>query len=266
MNRVIAAVCVSILVWQAFWMRRACAVTLFPHDAATSLAAVDDFQSTMTLSESIKFHGSTKTSLLICENGFVTFDSGFYGGEVLPLSKTWIAPFGADILGNAVELKYQTFTSSAELTSASDYVNKIYTTDNFVATTVYVISWVDAKKFSLNPDAKVNTFQLAIATDGQMTYAIFLYENIEWYPAVIGASAGDSTSYYRVCDTDKFMATFLPLKSNNQCADPGVIVFRLDESTWTQAGYTCSTLHTAVTCPSSNAIPDANRAQRCSSR
>lgn len=250
---------------QYFMQGIAKAVTLFPHGSASELDVINDFLYTEALSTPIFFHGSSKSSVYVSGEGFVTFDGGFSSGDSFPLTTNWISPFGANMLEYNGKFKKQEISTTDVLTKASDLVNEIYKTDNFAATSVLVVTWVDVKKFSPTPDARANTFQLALATDGAAkSYALYLYEKIEWYPAQIGVSAGDSSSFYRICDTDKYMATFLPIKSSNQCAAPGVIVFRLDQSVWPQSEFPCSLLHTAIRCSTNPGIPEANRNIRCS--
>ncbi|XP_053394372.1 alpha-tectorin-like [Mercenaria mercenaria] len=241
------------------------AVTLFPHDGATSLTVIDDSLEEVSLAQQAFFHGSPRTTIYISENGMVTFEDGFYGGISHPLTKPWIAPSGADVVGNAGELKYETFDTagSTELTKASDLVNEVYTTDNFQASFVFVVTWYNVK---IDNGNRVNTFQLALSSDSstKRTYAIFLYENeIQWYPEEIGASAGDNTSFYHVCDVGYNGITSLRKKSNSQCGTEGVIVFRLDQSTWTQDGNMCTRVYRVLSCRAKPGIPETNRDLRC---
>lgn len=240
------------------------AVTLFSYDSATSLAVTDDIAEPVTLTTPVSFHGNDYTQIYISENGMVTFEDGFYGGITHPLTKPWLAPFGADVYPNQGEITHQIVNTagSAELTKATDLIAEIYPDDSFQAAEVFVVTWLHVK--NLASSNTENTFQLALCTDGsQKSYAIFLYEKIEWYPAVIGVSAGDSSSFYRVCGTDKYGVTFFPIKSNSQCATDGALVFRLHDSAWNAPGYTCTPVYTAITCTAKPGIPEENRDQRC---
>ena len=72
--------------------------------------------------------------------------------------------------------------------------------------------------------AQVNTFQAVLATNGTVTFAVFLYQDIEWGRAQIGFNAGDGYSSFMLDEvlTDE-TADELP-----NVEKPGVFVFRID--------------------------------------
>lgn len=132
---------------------------------------------------------------------------------------------------------------------------------NFAATAVEIITWDHVGYYNLHID-KANTFQLLIATDGMQTYSFFLYPTytyataptsrggINWttgdantagtYPSV-GFDAGDGTHYYNASGSRTSQVLNLPTMTNAIPANPGVQVFRVDQSSIAPPGATVGT-------------------------
>ncbi|KAL4238765.1 laminin-1 binding [Mactra antiquata] len=230
--------------------------TLYDHSSATPLVLLDDLTHPITVSQPIIIHGGGYSTFYVSDNGMITFDNSFLGTS-WPLNVPWIAPFGADI--TAGDLKSQTINdpTSQVIITTNSLVNDVYPDDSFLATEITVVSWLDVQRFSLSGGSEVNSFQLVLATDTTKSYAIFLYENIEWYPPdVIGISSGDPGHNYMLCNTDKSGMLLLPYQSNFQCsASPGVIVLRIDTPSWTQV-FPCINLYTPIECLPSSGVRD----------
>ena len=70
-----------------------------------------------------------------------------------------------------------------------------------------------------------NTFQLVLASDRERSFAIFLYEEINFGPgAVAGFDAGNGSRFYNI------PATFQNLNSTSNVNRTGVYIFRIDSN------------------------------------
>ncbi len=69
-----------------------------------------------------------------------------------------------------------------------------------------------------------NTFQIILATDGQISFVVYLYEDIRWEDVitVVGFNRGDGIKSFTV-DVD-----FLQLPSLSNIDKPGVFLYRVD--------------------------------------
>ncbi|WAR19086.1 TECTA-like protein [Mya arenaria] len=215
-----------------------CQSVILDHATATELSLYDDYLHILTLPTAVRLRGTDYSNIYVSDNGLIAFDSSFttVGSELSNLvgSNKWLAPFGSDVVESpAAELKHQTFNQGTETAVVDAYVSGVFPDASFTASVVYVITWLGVKKVADTTTA-TNTFQLALATDGSQTFAAFLYDTIEWYPAVVGVGGGDG-SVQQVCYTNTLSAKHLPERSNsdNCGAEPGVIVFRIDDtSAW----------------------------------
>ena len=81
----------------------------------------------------------------------------------------------------------------------------------------------------------MNTFQAVLATDGTMTYVMFLYEDIEWgsNQTTIGFNAGDR---FQSITLPESLTTegVLNLENTTNVGIPGVYIFRVDQNTGKQ--------------------------------
>ena len=63
-----------------------------------------------------------------------------------------------------------------------------------------------------------------IATDGQRTFVLFLYGDIEWGSANIGFNAGDNLRFFTVPGTDS-----RDIEEGTNVGRRGVYIFRVDQ-------------------------------------
>ena len=74
-----------------------------------------------------------------------------------------------------------------------------------------------------------NTLQVVLATDGEQTYALFLYLDIEWGSSstTIGFNAGDQGRFFTL--PESLTNGVLDLESTSNVGTPGMYVFRIDQ-------------------------------------
>jgi hypothetical protein len=77
-----------------------------------------------------------------------------------------------------------------------------------------------------------NTFQAVLATDGNKTFVLFLYQDIQWrygHRTAIGFSAGDRTRFFNLPESIDFSKR-LQLESLSNVGRPGTFIFRVDQN------------------------------------
>lgn len=75
--------------------------------------------------------------------------------------------------------------SAADLQRAAERVRRSFSASTFQPTAVFVATWERVGYFSQGAD-KVNTYQVAVSSDGTQSYAEFLYadDGIQWVQGV----------------------------------------------------------------------------------
>ena len=71
-----------------------------------------------------------------------------------------------------------------------------------------------------------NTLQVVIATNGQVSFVLYLYSNIEWGVANIGFNAGDNVRSFMVPGARTFQTRNIENGSNVDI--PGLYMYRVD--------------------------------------
>ena len=71
-----------------------------------------------------------------------------------------------------------------------------------------------------------NTLQVVIATNGQVSFVLYLYSNIEWGVANIGFNAGDNVRSFMVPGARTFQTRNIENGSNVNI--PGLYMYRVD--------------------------------------
>ena len=71
-----------------------------------------------------------------------------------------------------------------------------------------------------------NTLQVVIATNGQVSFVLYIYSNIEWGVANIGFNAGDNVRSFMVPGARTFQTRNIENGSNVNI--PGLYMYRVD--------------------------------------
>ena len=76
---------------------------------------------------------------------------------------------------------------------------------------------------------QVNTFQAVLATDGNKTFVMFLYQDIQWSSNTsIGLNAGDGLNFVTVPES-LTLDGVLNLPNTSNVGVPGVYIYRVDQ-------------------------------------
>ena len=75
----------------------------------------------------------------------------------------------------------------------------------------------------------MNSFQVALTSDGEKTFVLFMYREIQWGRgrSTVGFNAGDRVHFYALAqpNTD----TNITLETDSNINVPGVYAFRVDQ-------------------------------------
>lgn len=179
-----------------------------------------------------------------------------YTPFAFPGDKVIIAPYFADVdtrngnvQGDSLnDLYYSARTGSSDLTAVSSVISSAFGT-SFSATSAFIATWDHVGYFARHHDPfTTNTFQVALATDGLDSYAIFNYldDGMYWEagnasggtggfggtPAVAGFDKGDNINYYMILGSKaNGIAEILEDGSNVSIA--GQFIFKVNETTIT---------------------------------
>ena len=178
----------------------------------------------ISLSTPFQFFGNSKSSLWVNNNGNITFDGAMwtYTPFAFPGTREIVAPYFADVdtrdgsvsTDNLNDVWYGGRTDSTSLVAMSSVINTAFGT-SFSATYGFMATWDHVGYYIRHHDSgTTNTFQLALATDGSNSYAIFNYldDGMYWETgdasggtngfggteAVAGFDAGDGTNFYMI--------------------------------------------------------------------
>lgn len=77
----------------------------------------------------------------------------------------------------------------------------------------------------LYPQA-LNTFQIVLVTDGQMSFVLFIYGEIQWGFANVGFNAGDGTRFFMV--PGALTADAISIETDSNVGLPGLYIYRVD--------------------------------------
>ena len=189
------------------------------------------------------FYGKNYGVCHVQNNGIITFGDAptFFSGTLrFPVKRfVLIAPFYGDvstlITGN---IWYRRVSKeSHELKKIKEDIKNIFSNDSDFFSPKYALiaTWYRVGHFHglYAKTDKVNTFQCVITTDGVKSFAIFLYNEMQWaleydplFPARVGFSDGTSNKAYELPASGTQDILHTTAKSNVR--RPGIWVFRID--------------------------------------
>ncbi|XP_068098033.1 uncharacterized protein [Hyperolius riggenbachi] len=166
------------------------------------------------LSRVIPLFGTEYSSLYVNNNGLLSFQSpiGQYVPQALPVAfgNPFLAIFWADVDNRYQgDIYYRESTDPDLLYRATSDVRLYFRDPHFLAQWVFVATWHRVGYFASNTD-KVNTFQVVLSTDGNQTFLLYNYEDIQWPSldangyivygpvALAGLNSGNDTGYYTI--------------------------------------------------------------------
>ncbi|XP_028259487.1 sushi, nidogen and EGF-like domain-containing protein 1 isoform X2 [Parambassis ranga] len=197
------------------------------------------------------FFGDRHSGLYVNNNGLVSFlrEVSQFTPVAFPIAgdRRVVAPFWADVDNRrAGRVFYRESQDPSTLRRASGDVRTYFSEfPNFNATWVLVSTWHQVTFFGGNARTPVNTFQVVLITDGELSFTVFQYNNITWttgmhassggnlaglggIAAQAGFNAGDGKRYFNIpgSRTDDVVN----VEETTNVGYPGRWVFRIDNA------------------------------------
>ncbi|XP_075224050.1 nidogen isoform X2 [Lycorma delicatula] len=168
----------------------------YPHgtDLDSSLPKDDDVSSPeFVLKTPIRFFGEVYNSIYINNNGILSFltDIPVFINIQFPIDYPVIAPLYSNVDTRKAGHVYYRETENPELLARVSYnVRKLYPNlaAQFSAKSIFIVTWRDVGYYKEGSD-KVNTYQVAISSDGEESFVELLYKDggVQW---LLGTGVG----------------------------------------------------------------------------
>ncbi|XP_061188743.1 mucin-4-like [Saccostrea echinata] len=212
------------------------------------------------LSTPFPFFNQQNPKLFVNTNGVISFQKAVssYSASPFPIANDvgMIAPFWTDInTNNGGTIWYRESVNSTLLDRVSEEVRAYFPQFyRFKASWIFIVTWERVAFYGCNssPCSKTNTFQTILISNGQNSFTIYNYEQIQWTtgttadgnamtglggtPAQIGFNAGDGIVFYMLNASRTDDVVNVDEMSN--VGLPGKFVFRVDASVITKGGCT----------------------------
>ncbi|XP_038138318.1 sushi, nidogen and EGF-like domain-containing protein 1 [Cyprinodon tularosa] len=223
-----------------------------PDQGDTQTIAQDDGGSGLQeISVAFPFFGDRHSGLYVNNNGLVSFlrEVSQFTPVAFPIAgdRRVVAPFWADVDNRlAGSVFFRESQDSSILRRASGDVRTYFAEfPDFNATWVLISTWHQVTFFGGNSQTPVNTFQVVLITDGELSFTIFQYNNITWttgrhassggnleglggIAAQAGFNAGDGKRYFNIPGSRT--ADVVSLEETTNVGYPGRWVFRIDDA------------------------------------
>ena len=236
---------VIFIVVQTITTESVCLREFYPFRAhQRDVAGTDDGSSlNITLDPPLRFYGKSYNICRMQANGVVFFLDKivleYYEAvdTLLIRNFTLIAPFYGDVdtrEGGEMWYTKPASTDTAVLERVKKDIKDFFSgdIDTFSPKYALIATWYRVGYYREQND-KLNTFQCVITTDGAQSFAIFLYNEIQWvleydpdHPARVGFSDGASNKSYEIPASGTPEIINITAKSNVR--RPGIWVFRID--------------------------------------
>ncbi|XP_064386804.1 uncharacterized protein LOC135335283 isoform X4 [Halichondria panicea] len=182
-----------------------------------------------------RFLEQNYTSIFVSSNGYVSLSAAFtiFSPRVLPLVSSnppVLAPFWSDSDPSAGGLVlYAETQDSMLLTRAANEVSTAFPGQpTFTPMSLFIATWLQVPPFD---DPEVNTFQVVMASDGQRSFVLFLYDDIQGTNggrALAGINGGDGVRSVTV--PGSLSLSIMNIMTTSNVGRPGVWMFRVDTS------------------------------------
>lgn len=203
------------------------------------------------ISVAFPFFGDRHMGLYVNNNGLVSFlrEVSQFTPVAFPIAgdRRVVAAFWADVDNRrGGRVFYRESLDQEVLTQASHHV-RAYFSDLplFNASWVLISTWHQVTFFGGNSKTPVNTFQVVLITDGELSFTIFQYHNITWTTgmhttsggdlqglggtaAQAGFNAGDGKRYFNIPGSRT--ADIVNVEDTTNVGYPGRWVFRIDHA------------------------------------
>uniref|UniRef100_A0A2C9JH71 NIDO domain-containing protein n=1 Tax=Biomphalaria glabrata TaxID=6526 RepID=A0A2C9JH71_BIOGL len=218
-----------------------------------------DTPAVVELSPGFPYYGTTYSSVTIQKDGVLVFNNPAKASynDFSNVNDVKLASIGAWIAGIGTahgNIFYRLSNAPREVDYVTSIARKLSNFDpNFTPLNVLVVTWaeVGTAHYGFEGDFKKNTIQLLLATDGVQSFVVLDFDTIEWcyfedltnYLAYgdltqfdIAIPISTKAGFFKGDGPTKFLfpvsmnRNLFDIKSDSNIGDPGVYVFRVDET------------------------------------
>ncbi|XP_070805409.1 sushi, nidogen and EGF-like domain-containing protein 1 [Pituophis catenifer annectens] len=194
------------------------------------------------------FYGKKYNFLFVNNNGVVSFGTyvSEYTPNAFPLKNgiAFVAPFWSDVDNRVSGSIFWRQTEDPVLLSrfAAD-LSRYHPDISFTPMWMFIATWDKVGYYGSASD-KVNTFQAVLATDGEISFILLNYADIQWttgtgndgdiytglggIPAQAGFDSGDKENYYNIPGSRT--PEILNIMKTSNVDEPGRWLFQVDKS------------------------------------
>ena len=183
----------------------------------------------------LQYFSKLFSTLYISSNGYISFGIGLslpYPSYFQTNNYKIIAPFWSNIYTEKCGDIYYRETANYQTLSmiSTDIQNINSSFSSFQAVRAIIITWDRVCAYNLSiSNSYTNTFQLALITNGSISYAIYNYGKLSWHDsenAFAGYNAGDNVTVYQLPGSSS--SNILSLTNLSNVNKAGQWVFRVD--------------------------------------
>ncbi|XP_076009719.1 sushi, nidogen and EGF-like domain-containing protein 1 [Genypterus blacodes] len=216
-----------------------------------TIAQDDGGSGLVEISVAFPFFGDKHTGLYVNNNGLVSFlrEVSQFTPVAFPIAgdRRVVAPFWADVDNRRAGKVFYRETKDPSILRRGSADVRSYFSDfpNFAATWILISTWHRVTFFGGSSRTPVNTFQVVLITDGELSFTIFQYNNITWttgmhassggnlsglggIAAQAGFNAGDGKRYFNIPGSRT--ADVADVEGTTNVGFPGRWVFRIDDA------------------------------------
>uniref|UniRef100_A0A8D0GFK2 NIDO domain-containing protein n=1 Tax=Sphenodon punctatus TaxID=8508 RepID=A0A8D0GFK2_SPHPU len=193
------------------------------------------------------FYNKNYRFLYVNNNGVVSFDVPVsqYTPDSFPVEdgRAFVAPFWADVDNRITgEVYYRQSQDQQLLQRVTADINTYFPHHKFAAAWLFVATW-DQVTFYGAKSSKVNTFQAVLTTNGNVSFVMLNYLDIQWIsgaasggdpynglggtPAQAGFNSGNQSHYFNV--PGSWTTSIISIFSTSNIMNPGRWVFQVNE-------------------------------------
>lgn len=195
---------------------------------------------------SFSFYGKKYDSLFANNNGVVSFGKNVsqYTPDPFPLDDAvpFVAPYWADVDNDiAGDIFWRQTQDPGLLSQFTADISRYFPVISFTPIWMFIATWEQVAYFGSASD-KVNTFQAVLATDGEISFIMLNYADIQWttgiasegdpatglggIPAQAGFDCGDKKNYYNIPGSRT--PEIINIGNTTNVGEPGRWVFQVD--------------------------------------
>ncbi|KAL2101902.1 hypothetical protein ACEWY4_003663 [Coilia grayii] len=175
---------------------------LYPLDGGTVSPPQENGTSSLIFLEgTFKYFGITYSQIYLNNNGYLTFD----GSSPVGSPSSYPAHSNTDIIAplwssfdNSIQgtISYQQVTNGSLLELTTQDIQDYFPGLRFSASWVFIANW-DKVAYSAQPDSEAS-FQVVLASDGDLSFALMNYGDIASVDAQAGYDTAGSSKYFEI--------------------------------------------------------------------